>query len=450
MPDFDTPVHPLDDMLMEIVKTDIKSKRIIPALIGEAGTGKSSIIEGLQKYAPDRFAVFFLQVNQMAEKGDLMVPRIMETRNDDGEVHYAQHFFPHEKLREANDYALAHPEKLVIISAEEFNRAESDVVAAVMTILTTREVGDIKFADNVRFVATGNDVGDITPLDSAKVSRFSLYKVEPTIDTFFDVVPDLNPYIKRVLEANPGHLLCKPVRGTVGVATGGNDDDDSNDNPEMDAWTEISMDSGHTQFTNPRTIHGLSDWLNNAGEAMLRQTVANSIDSIVAGNNDSRRQAVSRLSAICQAHTGPTAFTYDLVREITTDLNNTPAQTGSTAGSAAPAVWQTLMRLATPGPNRSLDALDRELASYDADTTNSVIAHCLVDRHSNTSTILDRLLGDLINVEITQAFRQALTRPIASGEMTADAANMIVDRSGSSALADAIISHAELIGSPLN
>ena len=381
------PVYPLGDRLIETLKVNIKTTRTIPVLMGEAAIGKTSAIVGLEEREPDKFKVFLMQINQMAERGDLLAPRIVETEAADGTKNYVQKFFPHETFRQANDYALEHPDKTVIISGEEFNRAEEDIMSAFMTVLTTRRIGDIKFADNVRFIATGNDVGNVKPMDSAVVSRFSIYKVEPDIDTFLEIMGDnLNPWIRTVLEANPELLLCKPGAAVIESAGGNDDDADASMVFDDGLFAEETI----PQFTAPRTIHGLSDWLNNVSRTFLAEMVGKTVDVV---NPDGSRSTMSELAALLQGYTGATEFTAKLAVEISDSLISSGKK--STAGTnmpVAPASWGRILTQATKQTGATRDDVIREISGLSDDEINAVLAHSLTDNHSAAGFIAELTL----------------------------------------------------------
>lgn len=168
----------LDDTLSRIVELDLKDTRIVPFLAGEPGIGKTSFIYGIGERAG--YKVFSISVNTLADKGDLTGARTLQ---DPADGKWKQMFFPHATFVEANDYALANPNETVVILLDEINRTDSDVTSASMTISTERRVGTTDLAPNVRLAVTGNLTGNVTHLDSASLTRFSLYEVKPSAET---------------------------------------------------------------------------------------------------------------------------------------------------------------------------------------------------------------------------------------------------------------------------
>ncbi|MDU2072540.1 MAG: AAA family ATPase [Cutibacterium avidum] len=305
------------DTLTSIVRSDL-DQGITPALMGEPAIGKSSFVEGLA-HAMDTRA-FVLPCNQLAAKEDLTGARLVKYTRDDGTESYRQDFFPHQVVTEAVDFATAHPRQTVILFLDEINRAGSDITSAVLTLVTLRRLGRVDLPDNLRIIVAGNDKGNVTTLDDASISRFSIYHVEPDAATFITIMGDrLNPWIRTVLSAHPDLIFCRPVPASLAV----DGDDDPGTATAADLW-----DAGDemAQFTAPRTLEGLSRWLNRTSRSEVGQYLA---DETTLG---SRRSNV--LSEIIEAHIGNTRFAELLVAEIATDLVANPQ--GSTASVTVP------------------------------------------------------------------------------------------------------------------
>lgn len=307
----------LDDTLSRIVELDLKDTRIVPFLAGEPGIGKTSFIYGIGERAG--YKVFSISVNTLADKGDLTGARTLQDPTDGK---WKQMFFPHATFVEANDYALANPSETVVILLDEINRTDSDVTSASMTISTERRVGTTDLAPNVRLAVTGNLTGNVTHLDSASLTRFSLYEVKPSAETFMKIMGDnLNKYIRTVLTKFPEYIFMKPTTATALITTDDDDNDDTSAQQMMDFNAVLGSDQDMVQFTAPRTIEGLSIWLNNADDAFLRLLLKDTADG--------QSRSASLLQIALESHTGNTAFTAEILSEMTNDLLSAASQAPS-------------------------------------------------------------------------------------------------------------------------
>ena len=253
-----------NDILTSFVSKDLKNGKI-PMLLGEPGIGKSSWTEALA--ASMQTKCFTLAVNQLADKADLTGARLVPTGT---EGNFKQVFFPHETIMDAVEYAEQHPRETPVLFLDEINRTTADVTSAALSIPTMRRIGSVKLPSNLKVMIAGNDKGNITSLDEASVSRFVLYRVEPDTQTFIDISPNLNPYVKNVLVKKPELIFCKSVDvATVNTST--DDDDDNGNSTEFHIDDIISDAEGMQQITTPRTIVSLSDWLNEFGHDEMVQ-----------------------------------------------------------------------------------------------------------------------------------------------------------------------------------
>lgn len=304
----------LNDSLLKIVKSTIKTPRTIPYLNGEAGIGKTSWIEGLAVLLDTK--VFVVQVNNLADKADTMAVSI-ET-NDEGERY--QVFYPMKTLLDAHNYAVENPDKPVIVFWDEINRATSDITSAVQTILTARVNGSLRLADNIRFIAAGNDRGNVEQLDSASITRFSFWRVTPDPEVFLDVAgAKLNNYVRRIIEDNPELLLSRPV--SLAPSSGAYSVDD-NDDPTFDMDAFDSDDA--SQITVPRTLEGLSDVLNEMEDEDLKSL----LNTPVGESN--------MLEQLVYAHVGPTEFATKILTLISTTLTSSSTKNAQPAQSKLP------------------------------------------------------------------------------------------------------------------
>lgn len=378
----------LDDTLSRIVELDLKDTRIVPFLAGEPGIGKTSFIYGIGERAG--YKVFSISVNTLADKGDLTGARTLQ---DPADGKWKQMFFPHATFVEANDYALANPNETVVILLDEINRTDSDVTSASMTISTERRVGTTDLAPNVRLAVTGNLTGNVTHLDSASLTRFSLYEVKPSAETFMNIMGGrLNKYIRTVLTKYPEYIFMKPTTATALITTGDDDDDDTtNAKQMMDFNAVLGSDQDMVQFTAPRTIEGLSVWLNNADDDFLRLLLQEKVDGLA--------RSMSLLQATLESHTGDTAFTAEVLSEMTNDLLSSASQAPS--GPIKPFVYD---RLAAAPSNTVLEQEVHTLSLNDRadvllfalhDTVNNAAPSIIA--HLASEGVLDELPKDRIS-----------------------------------------------------
>lgn len=236
---------------------------VAPFLLGQPGIGKSSAIRALEKELDAK--TFTIQINQLADRSDLTGQRPIKTTDENGKDHYSLAFFPHVDIQNAIDYANEHPDKLAIIFLDELNRATADITSAAISFITERRIGGITFPDNIRFVAAGNDEGNVTSLDSATRTRFMFIKIIPDAMTFLSVVSDLNPFIKDIISKKPS-IISYYGNITDKLATvPGNTSDDDDDFDNMTLDLSLSDEDGFAQHCNPRTLEALSKLLNQSG-----------------------------------------------------------------------------------------------------------------------------------------------------------------------------------------
>lgn len=298
-----------DSTFMNLLNLDLATGRVVPALMGEPGIGKSSFIADLAH--THGYKVFSIDVNTLADKGDLTGVRTVPTA--DG-TSWEQKFFPHSTIVDCVNYAANHPDDLVLLNLEEINRADSDVTSAAMTLSTSRRIGNTILPDNVRLIISGNTKGNITTLDSASLTRFVLYEVEADAKTFLSVMGDnINPYIKKVLENKPHLVFCYPENKDAYVRLTASDDAHAYADDDNDSLLSFD-DDDMRQYTTPRTIEGLSNWLNLIDPEFLTTISATRLDS----DNNTDNSTILEWSV--ESHTGQTAFTREVVRTITEDV----------------------------------------------------------------------------------------------------------------------------------
>lgn len=305
-----------NDVFQDTVEKIINNSKQVPMLLGEPGIGKSSWVEDLGRKLHTK--VFTLACNQLADKADLTGARLVPVETSTGETTYEQVFYPHAIIRRAIAYAIENPHETPILFLDELNRTTPDVTSALLSIPTLRTIGNTDLPDNLRVIIAGNDKGNITTLDEASVSRFVLFPVEPDVETFIQVNTQLNPFVKTVLMQHPESLFCKMVQ----TVTSQNDDDDDDDG--MTSIDEI-LDDGEdmNQITTPRTITGVSNWLNCYDNAALM--------TLLQETHNRDGEEVSLLQEIIEGFTGRTNFTKFLMAEIATNLMTVNNQSNVTS-----------------------------------------------------------------------------------------------------------------------
>lgn len=302
-----------DDTLMLFVKKDL-NKGIIPMLLGEPGIGKSSWLTALADLMHTK--CFTLACNQLADKADLTGARLVPVTDKNGNtVSYKQVFYPHAVIHDCIEYALANPRETPILFMDELNRTTPDVTSEALSIPTMRAIGSVKLPDNVRVVIAGNDKGNVTSLDEASISRFSLYHVVPDTQTFLNLDPNLNVFVRKVLTAHPECIFGKTVQVVAATAkNNGNDDDD--DQVSID---EILDDGDEmAQIATPRTISAVSNWLNDFSNQELL--------SAISTTHVEDGVEVSALREGIEGHVGRTAFAAFLLAEIAAGITTTNNQ----------------------------------------------------------------------------------------------------------------------------
>lgn len=298
--------------VMPLIIGDLRAG-LTPTLLGEPGIGKSSLIEDLARIFKTK--VFTLPVNQLGDKTDLTGVRM--TKSSTG--NYRQEAFPHSIIMDCIEYCIDHPNETPILFLDEFNRASSDITSAILSFQTLRKIGDIKFPDNMQLIVAGNDRGNITALDGASVSRFSLYKLRPDIETFLSV-QTLNPFILDVLNQHPEDLMSPKLDTLINKTDNDNDDDDQTEMTLLMSLDSID-DEGFEQITRPRTITYTSCWLNAMGIDKSGSDEEKTILSEMLLNNAFSIDSENVLMAGIEAHVGETVFAQHLYEHIRTYFN---------------------------------------------------------------------------------------------------------------------------------
>lgn len=334
----------------------------IPFLNGEAGIGKSSWVMALAEERNTQ--CFTTTCNQLGDKSDLTVPKTVPTPKKDD---YMQKFFPHATIQRAIDYAVAHPNEKPILFLDELNRTTSDITSALLSLTTARMLGNVTLPNNLLMIAAGNDKGNITPLDSASISRFWTIHVIPDYDTFLRVNPDLNELIRKTLAQNPEkYLLCKQDENTI--------DDD--------------IDPESLPFTTPRTISALSRWLN----AVPRKDLIN-ICMLATSTGASSK---TEIYEIITGFTGETEFSKVLLSNLTREVEAdklTMTKKSSTAYSKKPKFLTELETKATI--DEVVEAIEDATLNNVSDSLAYTLAHMQDNGANNDTRIFETLVRKL-------------------------------------------------------
>lgn len=329
------------DTFAELIKTDLSTGQV-PALMGKPGIGKSSFVEALA--ADLGTQCWTLPCNQLADKSDLTGARLVPT--PDGTSYY-QVFYPHQVVAEAIEYARENPAEEPILFFDEVNRAPADVTSAVLTMITLRRLGREHLPNNLRIVIAGNDQGNITTLDDASLSRFVVYRVEPSALTLIELIGDeLHPAIKSVLSTNPKAIF----QTYLSCADQGADEDE-----DADDAANLFADETETlhQITTPRTIVGINKWLTATPADRLQGlsiTPSETFDEITV------------LEEVVRAYVGETGFATLLVNELLRTMSAAPAaQAGPQL--AQPAAFDRIVKAGTVDDLKTIvEGLDQDEA----------------------------------------------------------------------------------------
>lgn len=311
------------------------STPICPFIMGEPGIGKSSVIRAMCEEKGWHF--FELLCNQLGDRADLTGCRSVKTTeviNGKEEEIWKQIFFPHQSIQDAIVCAQNNPNDIVVLFLDEINRTSSDITSAILSFTTARKIGTYEFPANVRFIVAGNDKGNITALDSASISRFSKYKLEPSARTYMDIETNLNPYIKQVLSANPSYIFGKSVSIVTSTVSDGDDESYESEYESFDDAAE-----GFEQITTPRTIAGLNAFLNACTMDQITYYVGQISKDPETG------EETSLLQTIINGHVGNTLFATALCGVIADDVSRGMLQKATTiVKPTQPAVYKDIMK----------------------------------------------------------------------------------------------------------
>lgn len=373
-----------NDVLKKTVLAVLKTGRVA-YLRGEGGIGKSKFLECFA--SEFGFSYYHLASNQLAEKADLTA------------VQYEPHptkprknpvYYPHKTIQNAIDFAEDNPTEKVLLFLDEINRTSSDVTSALLTLSTEREIGSERIPKNIYLVAAGNDHGNVTQLDTASISRFWVCDVEPDLETFIKVNPNLHPIVKSVLEKNPDLLLCKES----GIATK-TDDDDKNNNQEAYSLEADLLDIDESRpYTAPRTITACSDWLQEFDNATLQ--------GLMLTPGKMNGVEVTALHEILAGFVGETAFLADLEVALTESFRKVMTAPQTINNIQKPAQYDTIHAMPTVADieNSIINMNDTErdemllYCLYTSDD-NNIILKALAENMTRISPIVANTLTTL-------------------------------------------------------
>jgi len=378
---------------LDIVKIDLETGQV-PALIGEPGIGKSAFVTSLAKSMDTK--AFVLACNQLADKADLTGARLVPTKDQQS---YQQEFYPHAVVQSAIEYARNNPREWPILFFDEINRTTSDVTSAVLTMITLRQLGREDLPKNLRIMVAGNDRGNVTSLDEASLSRFSLYRVEPDAETLINILGDkLNQYVKEVLLQHPDFIFQKSVSSVL-ATDGSNDDDDDN------ITISSLMDSGEemNQLTTPRTIEAVSKLLNVATTEQLHEWVGTPV--MLPGRN------ITLLHEILESHVGNTDFTAALVDKIINALASGVENSSNLGSAPAKPQCYALLKEAT-----SVDQLAHTVSSLTEHEKSGCLLYALYENQDNR-VIIEQLL---LNTEVLETEHNRILIQLASQDLLDD------------------------------
>lgn len=408
-----------DSFILRHLRPDLRNKRVAPCLLGPPAIGKTMAVNALAENGD--FAVFSIDVNTLSDAADLTGVRTVQDPKDPSR--FRQVFFPHYTIQAANDHALENPDILVIILLDEINRTSSDVTSAALTLLTSRRCGNLNLADNIRFIVTGNDKGNISMLDSASLSRFALYPVRPDSQVLLNLLgEDLQPAIRDVLTEHPDWVLQSPT--PAGMVAVEEDPDDPSSVAVSDAQmaefaNQMDDTQDMSQYTAPRTIEGLNLWMNELGDTLMAELA---LEEGVSPDG----QTTTELMLGMLAHTGNTAFTAEVHAKMLKSLM-APAARAGTGGVAItrPAAWDSLRAATTKSQ------IEHIISSLDTDKQGDVLIFALTVTGENrlATQVLDVIveLGSLVALERNQM--TVLLNRGTSGTLNAASVSYFLDKS---------------------
>lgn len=392
-----------DATLMDFVRRDL-DQGLIPMLLGEPGIGKSSWLVALADLMHTK--CFTLACNQLADKADLTGARLVPVTDKAGNViSYKQVFYPHAVIHDAIEYAKANPRETPILFLDELNRTTPDVTSEALSIPTMRAIGSSTLPNNLRVVIAGNDKGNVTSLDEASISRFVLYRVGPDTQTFLGLDQNLNPFVKSVLTKHPDVIFCKTLQVAVAGKTGSKDDDDD----DVDIEAILDDEGEMSQLTTPRTITGVSRWLNGfTNQQLMAALAATHMDDGVE---------ISALQEGIEGHVGRTNFAALLLAEIAGNVMTTSNQS-AVVQVAKPAVYDTFKAVT------DRTALNDFVANMTDNDKSGCLVYLLYEKVDNMAFI--QALAPAVN-QLQPTDTRQLMALSSTGQLDSDNVKVLLD-----------------------
>lgn len=253
----------LNEYGTKIIESDLKNGNLIPFLLGAPGIGKSSVVKTICE--KNRWGFHELLCNQIAMQTDLTGCRTLMYTDKNGEEQAKQIFFPHAVVKEAIEDATENPDKIVVLFLDDINRTAAAVTSALLMFITARKIGTEKLPENIKFIAAGDDSGNVVSLDMASMSRFILRRCKPDATTFLGLCR-IHPIIEDMLKTKPA-LIYQERNAVV----------DENDE-------EIFSDDENDfqQIATPRTLMGLNKAMLENGQMLMEMSESN-LREYVAG-----------------------------------------------------------------------------------------------------------------------------------------------------------------------
>jgi len=403
---------------------DLLDGRVAPALLGKPGIGKTSVLDQLPSLDDRVGATFSIPINTLADSSDLTGVRTVPDPADP--TRFVQMFYPHYVISQAADEAEANPGKLVLLILDEINRAQSsDITSAALTLVTERRSGNRKFPPNLRVAVTGNDSGNVSVLDTASLTRFSLYKVradaEAALATFSI---QIDPAISAVLTEHPDWIEQDPIASVSAQALSQDDDDDDSTEALAQLAKFTSGEQEMAQYTAPRTVEGLNFWLHRCGDDSLREM---SSDEDMLHPRSGKPCTELLMSMI--AHTGDTAFTSAVYEKIYRRLHYSAPTAGAAPSGPAlakPMVWDTLAAASTSSD------IERIVSSIDAAGQADLLVYALTsDANAPQQTItriIDAILTDGTMTGLETAHGSLLLNRGTAGSLNSQAVNYLLSK----------------------
>lgn len=322
-----------DDTFVAILEADIDAN-VVPALMGPPGIGKSSVALAIAKSLGTK--CFVLAVNEIGDRADLTAGRLLPELDDNGEPtgNFGQQFYPHKTIMDAISYAEAHPNKPVLLMLDEINRTTPDITSSALSLPTRRAIGSKDLPKNLKLIIAGNLKGNVVALDSASITRFSIYHVAADAEVFLSYMTrrnqtnpiKLNRFIEKALRED-NKLVFQEARPEA-YASGNGDDEDS---PEVSMADLVDAGDEMLQFTTPRTLEYLNDWLET-----YEKRVPDGFRELMGTTIEQEAREISALQAIIESKIGNTPTADKIIALIATELANTNNVTAPSTSMVVP------------------------------------------------------------------------------------------------------------------